>query len=219
MARHHLGVEPEVPVGRPGLARPRLRRRAALERHQLATRRPSQVAQERRPCRRRAWRGTRPAGGGRRGSARGCPSGARRRSTRGARRPWRVTVEVSTRPSGPPVPSRAAALAAETVPMLVPTSHTGTAASVAQRRDHRPHVLGVGGGGAEAVEPVRPVRGGVDDRDQQAVLGEAGAVADEEVATEARGGRCRASARRCRRRRAPRRRSGARPGARGGTTA
>jgi hypothetical protein len=48
----------------------------------------------------------------------------------GRSRPWRVTVEVSTTPSGPPVPaSRTATLAAETVPMLVPTSQTGTAAS------------------------------------------------------------------------------------------
>ncbi len=31
-------------------------------------------------------------------------------------------------PSGPPSASRAAALAAESVPMLVPTSHTGTLA-------------------------------------------------------------------------------------------
>ncbi len=31
-------------------------------------------------------------------------------------------------PSGPPSGSRAAALAAERVPMLVPTSHTGTRA-------------------------------------------------------------------------------------------
>ncbi len=32
-------------------------------------------------------------------------------------------------PSGPPSVIRAAALAAESVPMLVPTSHTGTLAS------------------------------------------------------------------------------------------
>ena len=39
-----------------------------------------------------------------------------------------VTEEVSTSPSGPPSVRRAAALAAESVPMLVPTSHTGTGA-------------------------------------------------------------------------------------------
>src|SRR5262245_47598915 len=39
-----------------------------------------------------------------------------------------VTLEIRTRPSGPRGPRRAAALAAETVPMLIPTSHTGTGA-------------------------------------------------------------------------------------------
>ena len=39
-----------------------------------------------------------------------------------------VKLEVSTNPSGPPGLRRAAALAAEIVPMLVPTSQTGTGA-------------------------------------------------------------------------------------------
>ena len=37
----------------------------------------------------------------------------------------RVIVEVSTRPSAPPSRKRAAPLAADTVPILVPISHTG----------------------------------------------------------------------------------------------
>ena len=43
---------------------------------------------------------------------------------------WEVSVteEVRTTPSGPPSVRRAATLAAESVPMLVPTSHTGTSA-------------------------------------------------------------------------------------------
>ena len=40
-----------------------------------------------------------------------------------------MTEEVSTTPSGPPSVSRAAALAAESEPILVPISHTGTRAS------------------------------------------------------------------------------------------
>ena len=39
-----------------------------------------------------------------------------------------VTEEVSTTPSGPPSAMPAAAFAAESVPMLVPTSHTGPGA-------------------------------------------------------------------------------------------
>ena len=95
-------------------------------------------------------------------------------------------MEVSTSPSGPPVLSRAGALAADTVPMLVPTSHTGTARLAAERGDHRAHVLRVGGARAETVEAgwVGRTACRSTTATSSPCAGEARAVADEEVAGE-----------------------------------
>ena len=72
-------------------------------------------------------------------------------------------------PSGPPSAMRAAALAAESVPMLVPTSHTGTRRDLAHRRDRLLDVRRVLLGRAEVPQAARLIGGRVQNGHQEAL--------------------------------------------------
>ena len=158
---------------------------AAVERQQLLPGRLLEVAQQAGRVGVRRRLGTRRSCGGRPAWAPGSSSSRTSPTDSGRSRPWRVTVEVSTRPSGPPSVSRAGAVGRRHRAHAGADQPHGHGGLLPQRGDDRAHVLGVGGAGAEAVEAAGVIGRRVHDGDEQPLAGEPPAVAHEEVAGEA----------------------------------